>query len=234
VSGVLCAKLDPECATPVVAGIYDINGDMVFEVPTGGPQGKGFDGFLHLKMPSAPCTDVAAFGIGAGRVCSLAPACDPTHPDEKCIIPTYPDAFLFFNPAVTNDLTAPIAVPLVATSALAGLQMASGAHMPALSNGIVFVTVVDCAGAPAANAVLEYDDDAGSPGTGNIVYVSDGALAQSGSTDVTGIGGILGVTPGYRRIVAHRSGTAAEQGTAWVTVAPFTFTYVTIVLASEE
>lgn len=228
----LCSKLDYDCAAPIQRGITNVGGEFVFEVPTGGLNGSGFDGYLQLQMPRALCTDELSFGMYSSLVCTLSPTCDLTRPDERCNVPLFPDSLLFFNPPITNDVVNPVRVSLVPTAQSFGLLSGAESRPQDATTGVVFVTVLDCDGKPADGATIDYEQRIALP---NTLYLRDGIPAVAGSTDASGTAGLLGVPMGYKHIVATRTTPEGEQtGRVGVRVSPSMFTYVSIALSAPE
>jgi hypothetical protein len=224
----LCSKRDVNCAHPLRTGIVDDDGELLFEVPTGGVLGVGFDGYLQVTAPAASCTDQDVFGAAGPVLCELAPGCDPTAPDEHCIMPTFAPAMLFFNPAIRASAHRPIPLPLIPTSGVLTLTQAAGGEVDP-STGNVFVTAQDCDGKPAAGvrySMMQHSTDS------TLLYVSAGVISDTASeTDDSGIGGFLGVTAGFAGVVGSIEGDengALKIGEVGVQVAPFTITYATL------
>jgi hypothetical protein len=230
----LCSKLDVECADPVEQMIRDVNGDLAFQVPTGGVSGAGFDGYLRISTPRASCTDDTLFGAANGLACSLAPGCDKASPGSSCMIPVFLDSMLFFNPAITVDALNPLILPLIPTAASFGLIAAADARTADISTGFVFVTVLDCDGTPAAGATVDIMPRPAS--LGGTLYLADGVPnAGVQATDASGVAGLLGVPKGFRQIVASKTGaTSTSRGSVGVQVGPSMVTYVNIVLSPAE
>ena len=224
----LCSKRDVNCAHPLRTGIVDDVGELLFEVPTGGVLGVGFDGYLQVTAPTASCTDEAAFGAAGPVLCGLAPDCDPMAPDERCMMPTFAPAMLFFNPAIRSDVRRPIPLPLIPTSGVLTLTQAAGGQVDP-TTGNVFVTARDCDGKPAAG--VRYSMMQRSTGS-QVLYVSSGVISDSASeTDDSGIGGFLGVSAGFAGVVGsveREEDGALQIGEVGVQVAPFTITYATL------
>lgn len=224
----LCNKRDVNCTDPISTGIVDSDGDLSFDVPTGGALGVGFDGYLQVTAPTALCTDESSFGPAGPTLCALQPACDPKAPDDACRLPTFAPSMLFFNPAIRSNVARPIPLPLIPTSAVLTLTQAAGGKVDP-KTGNVFVTALDCDGNPAAGvrySMMQKSDSS------TVLYVSDGVISDSASqTDASGIGGFLGVSAGFAGIMGSTVG--AESGTVkigevGVQVAPFTITYATL------
>jgi hypothetical protein len=228
----LCNTLDVECAMPLAQNLRsDENGDFSFDVPTGGPSGKGFDGFLRITSQVGLCTDPSLFGATAPAVCGIAPGCDPKKPDEKCRIPLYVSALVFFNPPVTADVPRPIVVPLILNSVSLQLIIAAGGKMADPTQGFVFATVLDCKGDPARDVMFDLMPTPTLP-VGKL-YLTGGVLSGAMMTDDTGTGGLLGVPQGFKTITANRTTKTGmvESGMAGIKVEPQTGSYVSIILA---
>lgn len=227
----LCDKRDVNCSTPIQSGLHDINGDFAFDVATGGALGVGFDGYLEIKAPTGLCSDPKLFTAPDHMACALAPNCDPTQPDNKnCTVPTYLPSVLFFNPPVTTDLTSPISVPLIPSVASLALLSAAGSPMANSDAGFVFVTVLDCTGKPASGISVGLANSPGTPIA--TLYLAGGVIsATATSTDVSGVGGLLGVPAGFSEVVARAADSATSEPIARVgiQVLPGSVTYVTLV-----
>jgi hypothetical protein len=224
----LCDKRDVNCIAPIQVGIRDTVGDLSFQVPTGGPLGTGFDGYLKVTAPSALCTNQALFGADQ-TACLLAPTCDPLLPDDKCKIPVFTPGLLFFNPGIKADVREPINLSLIPTTATFSLLQAAGSRSADPNTGFVFVTALDCDGKPASGATLGISPLPPMPvGT---LYLANGIVSASAvETDASGIGGILGVPTGFVRVSARAPHAIdnPEIGSVGVQVAPSSVTYVTV------
>jgi hypothetical protein len=224
----LCSKRDVNCIHPLRTGIVDVDGQLTFDVPTGGVLGVGFDGYLQVNAPSAQCTDEDVFGPAGPMLCGLLPSCDPQAPDEGCLLPTFAPAMLFFNPAIRADVERPIPLPLIPTAGVVTLTEAAGGAVDP-TTGNVFITALDCDGRPAAGvrySMMQHSN------MSQVLYVSSGVISESASeTDHSGIGGFLGVTAGFAGVkgsVSEGEGATATIGEVGVQVAPFTITYATL------
>ncbi|HKU44078.1 MAG TPA: hypothetical protein VJR89_38220 [Polyangiales bacterium] len=220
----LCNKLDYNCNMPIQSGMQqDVNGDFMFEVPTTGSLGKGFDGYLLVKAKTELCTNTAAFGTG--EACALAPMCTVSAPDEKCALPTFSTAVLFFNPPIVSDVVTPIVLPMVPSLAGDALVKAAGAQgIEDRSLGVVFVTGLDCAGNPAAG--LTYTSSPIPPKFG-AVYQAEGVVSATATeTDESGLGGLLGIPAGFVMVKAYAGGR--EVASVGAQVLPYAISYVTL------
>jgi hypothetical protein len=229
VSASLCNKKDVDCAKPLRSGLRDQNGELAFDVQTGGPLGAGFDGYLRVVTESARCDDEATFGSAAAGLCSLLEGCDEKREGAACMLPTFAPALLFFNPPLTADLARPAPLPLIPTAAVPSLTMAANGKFDA-TRGNVFVTVLDCAGAPMAGVRLALT----SAGAGSsVLYVQDGVIsANARRTDASGIGGVLNVPAGFASVagfVDDGDGGELQLAEIGLQVARFTITYTTLV-----
>jgi hypothetical protein len=188
----LCDKLDIGCNTPRIDGVEDRNGVIEVEVPTGS---SGFEGYLQVSTPVAPCFDTATFGAAAeGLLCQLAPACDQSAPTAACDTPVYVPVLWFFNPPVVADVAQPIPLELYPSAALPlVLDAAGGEFVP--GTGAVFLTVLDCDGRPASGITLEvaeHEEEA------YPLYFDSGVISNTASqTDATGVGGFIRIPPGF-------------------------------------
>jgi hypothetical protein len=231
----LCNKRDVNCEDPITTNLTDNAGEFSFSVPTGGPLGTGFDGFLQISSSTALCSDESVFGpTGPKELCKLAPGCDPNKPDEHCRLPAITPSLLFFNPPVRADFAQPQLVPLVPTAAVVTIpQAVGGAVDPTLGN--VFITARDCDNSPAAGvrfAMTTHNDDHVTN-----LYLKDGVISNATmTTDVSGLGGMLGVPTGFSTVAGYTSlGETADTkfGETGVQVAPFTITYTTLTPAGS-
>lgn len=227
----LCDKRDVNCASPIQSGLHDVNGEFAFDVATGGALGVGFDGYLEITPPTGLCNDAKLFGGSDQIACTLAPNCDPTKPDNKdCSVPTYLPSLVFFNPPVTTDVTTPISIPLIPTAASLALLSAAGSPMADAGAGFVFVTVLDCTGKPASGISIGLANSPATPIA--TLYLAGGVISASATTtDVSGVGGLLGVPAGFTEVVAHTADnpTAAPIARVGIQVQPRDVTYVTLV-----
>jgi hypothetical protein len=219
----LCAKRDVACTNPIRTDIRDVGGVLELAVPTA--QG-GFDGYLEISAPPAPCTDRARFGAAAsGLLCSLVPECDPSAPDERCDIPSYARSLLFFNPPVTGDLAQPLRVPMLSSGGLPAVVQAAGATLDP-TTGNLFITALDCDGTPTAGvtyAISQHQDVV------TQLYVDNGVVSDTAlRTDQSGIGGFVGVPAGFVEVTAFKE-DFEPIGDIGVLAAPFTMTYCALV-----
>jgi hypothetical protein len=223
----LCDKLDVGCLNPYVADIRDRDGQIEVEVPTG--QG-GFDGYLEVTTALAPCFDTTVFGAAAeGLLCQLVPDCDLSAPTAACDVPLYSPVMWFFNPPVVADIEQPISLQLYPTAALPlVLDAAGGEFVP--GTGSVFMTAIDCDGAPASGVTLEiaeYEDQA------YPLYFDTGVLSNTAaSTDSSGIGGFIRIPPGFVEItgVSREGVRVAKVGVQ----ANATFATLTVLVPTPE
>jgi hypothetical protein len=188
----LCDKLDIGCNTPRVDDVRDRGGVIDLEVPTGP---SGFEGYLQVSTPVAPCFDTTTFGAAAeGLLCQLAPECDPASPTAACDTPVYVPVLWFFNPPVVSDVEQAIPLELYPSAALPlVLDAAGGEFVP--GTGAVFLTVLDCDGRPASGITLEvaeHEEEA------YPLYFDSGVISNTASqTDSTGVGGFIRIPPGF-------------------------------------
>ena len=217
----LCAKRDVGCTNPIVTDIHDEKGLLTVEVPT---SGTGFDGYLEVTAPSKPCTD-ETFGQVGPMLCGLLPGCDLEAPDEACDFATYVRALLFFNPPVTEDLSAPMPLPLLPSAGLPSVVEAAGADLDP-TTGNLFITAMDCEGKPAEGVtygISQHQDKV------TQLYVDDGVVSDTSlQTDESGIGGFVGVPPGFAEVVGFNA-DLEKVGSIGVQAAPFTLTYSALV-----
>jgi hypothetical protein len=226
-SASLCDKKDVNCANPIRTGIRDSGGLISVDVLTGGPLGTGFDGFLKITPPTELCTNEMVFGPAAALLCGFMPTCNPSTPDDSCIVPTFAPSLLFFNPPVRSDATAPIALPMVPTVAFPMLASAAGASLDP-TKGNIFITAKDCDGNPAAGVAFKL---AQYQGVATELYVENGVVSNTvGQTDQSGIGGFIGVPIGFAEVSGILATNPATQiGNIGVQLAPFTITYSALV-----
>jgi hypothetical protein len=223
----LCDKKDFPCEKPRIAELKDTDGDVMFEVPTGGSLGAGFDGYLSVAGPVELCTKTSsATGLDA---CALVPKCDTAKKmsqDNDCLIPSYIPSMLFFNPPITTDSVTPIVLPLIPS--IAGMSLVSGAGETTvdINQGIVFATGLDCEGRPAAGLTFN-----SSPMPKKIGYVDEGLLSfRSTKTDATGVGGLLGISSGFAWVSAFSNGAMGQNELAkiGIQILPSTVSYVAL------
>lgn len=227
----LCNKKDVDCVKPLRSARADDHGELSFDVQTGGPLGAGFDGYLRVVTEPARCDDTETFGTAAPGLCSLLEGCDEKREREACVLPTFAPALLFFNPPVVSDFGRAMPLPLIPTVAVPSLTMAANGRFDA-TRGNVFVTVLDCAGAPLAGVRLELT----SAGEGSsVLYLKNGVISASAQrTDASGIGGVLNVPAGFASVagfVDDGAGGETRLSEIGLQVARFTITYTTLVAA---
>jgi hypothetical protein len=217
----VCSKIDIACTSPLLEGLRSTDGVFEFEVPT---TVMGFDGYLEITSDAEPCTS-PAFGAAGPLVCGLAPGCNPDAPDAACNVPVYPRFLHFFNPPISADATAPALITLLPTAGLLGILGATGGSYDP-STGIVIVTAHDCDGAPAADVTYALGEAAPSAAA---LYMDNGVLSSArSSTDATGVGGFVGLPPGYVSIDAL-VGSGERIGGVGVQIAPGSITNATLV-----
>lgn len=217
----LCTKIDVDCTTPLFEDLADTGGFFDFDVPTGF---MGFDGYLEVSSHAEPCTS-PAFGEAGPLVCGFAPQCNPALPDASCDVPVYLRFLHFFNPPITADATEPTPITLVPTSGLLNILRTTGGSFDP-TGGVVIVTARDCDGTPAAGITYALSD-AEAPAT--VMYMDNGVLSDArDATDVSGIGGFVGVPRGYTNIDAYAA-SGERIGRVGVQVAPGSITNITLV-----
>ncbi len=217
-SGKLCDRRDVGCQRPREEGLTDEEGVFSLEVPT---SGDGFDGYLQITAPLASCLDERAFPGTEGRLCALAAGCDPEAPDEACLVPTYAPALVFFDPPIVETPELPIVVPLLPSAALPAVVEAAGARLDP-TTGNLFITAMDCDGNTASGVSYEIaqHQDVVTP-----LYVDSGVVSDTVfETDDSGIGGFVGVPPGFVEVMGF---TAEGEliGELGLQAAPFALTY---------
>lgn len=217
----LCNKRDVGCTNPRQEGLRDVDGELSLRVPS---SGSGFDGYLKVDAPLAPCNEDSAFPDTGGALCALVPDCDRASADARCLIPTYAPALLFFNPPIVADVPAPIPLQLLPSPALPAVVEAAGADLDP-TTGNLFITALDCDGRPAAGvtyAIAQHRDRV------TALYVDSGVVSDTVfETDDSGIGGFVGVPPGFVQVTGYApDGTAI--GEIGLQAAPFTLTYSTM------
>jgi hypothetical protein len=197
----LCDKRDVGCNQPRLSGITDQNGELKFRVPTAG---RGFDGYLRVDSGLAYCTDTDAFGKVAGPVlCGLtSPQCDLASPDERCYVTRFAPAMLFFNPPIVRDVARPLPLQMFPSSGLPAVIAAAGIQIDP-TGGSFFLQALDCDGLPASGARFELSPHQ------NVVqplYVDSGVVSSSATqTDSTGVGGFVGVPPGFVTVTGYNA-----------------------------
>jgi hypothetical protein len=219
----LCDKRDVGCINPRLSGLTDTNGEFTFQVPTAG---GGFDGYLLVDSQVASCTDSGAFGAVAGKtLCDLAaPSCDLAAPDVRCSVKIYAPAMLFFNPPIVADSDTPLPLQLFPTSGLPAVIGAAGIQVnPA--GGNLFIQALDCDGKPAAGVTYQLAQN------GNQVsplYIENGIVSVAVThTDASGVGGFVGVSPGFVSVTGYNSDGVAI-GQIGVQAAPSVLTYTAL------
>ncbi len=225
-SAALCSKKDVNCNNPLVSGVHDVDGMLTIEVPT--DNATGFDGFVSIAMPTAKCTDEKTFGPTARSLCSIASHCDPSSSATDCDVPIFAPALLFFNPPLKAEPPAPVPLPLVPTAAVQPLIEAAGGTFDPMT-GYLFMGATDCAGQPASGVHYALSRD---EGISTDLYLDDGVISNTSNvTDASGLGGFLGVPPGFISVSASVLSPQRETttiGEVGVQVARFTITYATL------
>jgi hypothetical protein len=227
----LCNKRDVNCTDPIRSGIMDVAGELSFDVPTGGNLGVGFDGYLQVTAPAALCTNNMVFGAAGPMLCGLLPSCNVMAPDANCMVPTSARALLFFNPAIQNDVTQPLPLPLVPTASIQPILQATGQTKLDPSKGFLFITALDCDGKPAAGVqfqLAQHQDGV------TQLYVENGVISASATeTDASGLAGFFNVPAGFVAVVGSvgSAGSGMPLGEIGVQVGAFTITYGTVVPA---
>jgi hypothetical protein len=220
-SAELCAKVDVGCTRPLDIEIREVDGLLEFEVPIGD---DGFDGYLAVSSPSAPCTS-PSFGEASAALCAASPGCDPEQPGDSCLVPVYVRALWFFNPPIIADTPEPLRLSLLSSAAQPSLAAASGGSFDP-STGSVVVTGFDCDGgrAPGVSYDMRQYADAVSQW-----YMANGILTASVSeTDATGMGGFVGVPPGFADVEAYNAENE-RVGAVGVQVSAGTISYASLV-----
>jgi hypothetical protein len=191
----VCDKLDVGCLSPRQPNIVDQGGQIEFTVPTGA---RGFDGYLEVTPSLAPCYDRSVFGDAAtGLLCELAPECNQAAPTDACNVPIYSPALWFFNPPVVADVETPFPLELYPSASLPLVLDAAGGSL-APETGSVFMSVVDCDGKPASGVSLQIAEHAD---VADALYFESGVLSNTATeTDASGLGGFIGVPPGFVEI----------------------------------
>ena len=228
----LCDKRDVNCANPIRTGIQDVGGVLTADVPTGGALGSGFDGYLQVNSPTERCDDEAVFGSSSKLLCQLAQArgCNLESPDDRCKMPTYAPAMMFFNPPVRADQSRPIPLPLVPTTAIQPILEAVGGTDFDPSTGFLFITALDCDGTPASGVTFRMIQHQTAV---TQLYIDNGVVSRTAfQTDASGLAGFVHVPAGFAGVVGSTSGDATsppeEIGELGVQVAAFTITYGTL------
>jgi hypothetical protein len=219
----LCDKRDVGCISPRLSGLTDVNGAFHLQVPTAG---TGFDGYLMVTAPIASCTDSTAFGSAAGaELCgAVLPNCNVSAPDQNCLLPTYAPALLFFNPPIVHDVAQPVPLQLFPTTGLPAIIQAAGIQLEPQA-GNVLIQALDCDGKPASDVSYALQQN---PGQASPLYINNGVVSRTFTrTDATGIGGFVGVTPGFVSVVGTNS-DSAQVGQVGVQAVPSMLTYSVI------
>lgn len=216
----LCWQPDVYCTNPVAEGIVDVEGLLTFSVPT--PL-QGFEGYLEVIPETALCTDPVFRDFGP-LLCGLAPGCNPETPDDRCRVPVYARALLFFNPPIFNDTPQPTRLPLIPAAAIPTLLQAAGAELDP-TTGNLFITALDCDGQPAAGVTYSIRQN---PERVTQLYVHEGLPNTDDlETDDSGIGGFFGVPAGFANVTGFNEDRVVV-GETGVYAAPFTMTYTAI------
>jgi hypothetical protein len=215
----VCQKKALGCGEPVALDLVDSEGLFTFEVPT--PAG-GFDGYLDVSSATELCTN-PSFGDNGPTLCALSPGCDTALPDDRCRIPLYAHALLFFNPPITTDSAEPLTLPLIPSTALPSWARAAGAELDP-TRGNLLVSATDCEGAPAAGVTYRVAPD---PEQAVELYVREGEPSDALETDDSGVGALLGVPEGYAAVAAYNADDV-QLGALAVQAAPLTVTYAAL------
>jgi hypothetical protein len=220
-SAQLCAKVDFGCTRPLDIDIREADGLLEFDVPLGD---DGFDGYLAVSSPSEPCTS-PSFGEASAALCAANPACDPARPDDSCLVPLYVRALWFFNPPIIADTAEPLRLSLLSSAALPSLTAASGGSFDP-ATGSVVVTGFDCDGSRALGVTYDMRQNADDVSQW---YMANGILTASVSeTDATGMGGFVGVRPGFADVEAYTADNE-RVGAVGVQVSAGTISYASLV-----
>jgi hypothetical protein len=218
----LCAQRNVGCTNPLKEDIFDTNGDglLTFDVPT---MPKGFNGYLEVTSTTALCTG-DAFGDFGPMLCGLLPGCDPAAPDQRCQAPVYARAMLFFNPPISQEVSAPLQLPLIPTVEIPAMLGAAGAQLNP-GTGNLFITALDCDGVPASGVTYGMAEHQESV---TQLYMHGGLPNKTDLvTDESGVGGFLGVPGGFAYVTAYNENLEVVGETS-VQTAPFTMTYTAI------
>jgi hypothetical protein len=218
-SAELCEKLDVGCSRPVLRGMTPVNGMFEMDVPI---DERGFDGYLKVTSQTEACS---ANGADLGALpCSLAPACDPATPDERCQLPQYAPALFFFAPPIRSEPAQPFVLSLMRLAAVPALAQAAGAPFDSELGNLV-VTGVDCNGARAAGLSYELRQH---PDGATPLYMANGILSNSlAETDETGVGAFVGVPPGFVDVLGSAGDTGTVGGVG-VQVSRLSISYATL------
>lgn len=218
----ICAKRDVGCTNPLSETFEDADGLFDFEVPTGV---SGFDGYLEVTSRRELCTNEKVFGSASPTACAFADNCDPESGGESCEVPVYARSMLFFNPPIVSDPAQAIALPLLSTVALPAVVEAAGAAIDPTA-GNLFITALDCDGLPAPGVTYGIGQNQQDV---TQLYVDSGVVSDTVlQTDASGIGGFVGVPPGFAEVTGYNS-DLETVGKIGVQVAPLTMTYSALV-----
>lgn len=220
-SAKLCSKVDVGCTRPLDIAVREVDGLLEFDVPLGD---DGFDGYLAVSSPSEPCSS-PSFGEAGAALCAANPACDPEQPDDSCLVPVYVRALWFFNPPIVADTQEPLRLSLLSSAAQPALAVASGGSFDP-STGSVVVTGFDCDGGRAPGVSYDMRQHAGAVSQW---YMANGILTASVTeTDATGMGGFVGVPPGFADVEAYNADDERVGGVG-VQVSAGTISYASLV-----
>jgi hypothetical protein len=224
----VCDKRDVGCNNPRQASLADSDGQFRFTVPTAG---GGFDGYLLVSTPVAPCTDMNTFGADGSRLlCGLVPGCNQEMPDEHCYVPIYAPAMFFFNPPIVRDFAQPLPLQLFPSAALPAVLAAAGSIRIDPTMGDVFSVALDCDGKPAAGVSFRLADGSTDVQT---VYMRNGLVSDTAmETDASGVGGLIRVPSGFVQIQGVNS-DGLVIGQIGVQSAPSVLTYSVMVPSSS-
>jgi hypothetical protein len=197
-SGKLCARVDVGCAQPLLSDIAPRDGVLEFPVPLAN---GGFNGYLAVSSASELCTS-PSFGEASEALCAANPGCNPEQPDDSCRVPLYVSSLLFFDPPVSADIAQPLRLSILSSASHPSLARATGGQFDATKGSLV-ITSFDCDGARAAGVrydMRQYGDDV------KRWYMTNDILTASASeTDATGLGGFMGVPPGFADVEAYNA-----------------------------
>jgi hypothetical protein len=223
-SAKLCDKRDVGCNNPRATGITDVGGELRFQVPTAG---GGFDGYLQVLPPVASCTDAAIFGTsGSKLLCDLSPGCDRTAPDDRCIVPIFVPAMLFFNPPIVRNMDTPVPLQLFPGASLPAVIEAAGNIAIDPATGSIFIVALDCDGVPAPGVTFQIPQHQDSAAA---LYLNNGVVSSTiGHTDSSGVGGLIRVPAGFVQVIAVNS-DSVPVGSIGVLAAPSLLTYSVLV-----
>jgi hypothetical protein len=131
----------------------------------------------------------------------------------------------FFNPPVAQDLSN-VSVSLASPTTVGLLALQAGAQQSA-ERGLILISVLDCAGAPAGGIQLS-----AAPTDTQVVpfYAQQGLPSGSArATDSSGYGGFLNVAPGSVTFSASLASTRRAMDQLTVLVQPNTATVTSLV-----